>query len=96
MADNIEDSLACACSNNKVLKRGWSKEVISMIEREPNMSIMRQMLSLFKATYCDAARVSWEPVKYASGIVLSKIEDGELSWADSLAIAEERRTSVTS
>jgi hypothetical protein len=79
MADNIGDSLAGACSNNRVLKRGlvraggeyapsnpvpfpqdfvlglvkkyklmyedldiynWSQGVISMIEREPNMSII--------------------------------------------------------
>jgi hypothetical protein len=52
------------------------------------------MLSLFKATYRDAASAGWEPAKYAFGVVLSKIEDGEFSWADSLEIAEERRTSV--
>jgi hypothetical protein len=51
------------------------------------------MLSLIKATYRDAASAGWEPAKYAFGVVLSKIEDGEFSWADSLEIAEERRTS---
>jgi hypothetical protein len=72
----------------------WTQGCLAIIEREEDMETARGMLALLRATLRDAAYHGFEAARYSYGCILSMMEDGSLSWADSTRIAEERRSAL--
>jgi hypothetical protein len=67
---------------------------ISIIEREEDLPTVRAMLGQLRATMRDAQFHGYESARYAYGTILSLLEDGTVTWADSQRIADERRSAL--
>jgi hypothetical protein len=67
---------------------------ISIIEREDDLLTVRAMLMQLRATMHDAQFHGYESARYAYGTILSLLEDGTVTWADSQRIADERRSAL--
>jgi hypothetical protein len=64
--------------------------VLAIIEREDDISTMRHMLAHYRAVFRDAHNHRFEAAKWSSGVVLSMLEKGKLTWDQSYQMAEER------
>jgi hypothetical protein len=72
----------------------WAQGCISIIEREENPDTQRAILLTLRNTLRDAQFHGFEAARFSYGALLSMMEDGNLSWSDSQAIAEERRSAL--
>jgi hypothetical protein len=72
----------------------WSQGCISIIEREDNLDLQRAMLLTLRNTLPDAQFHGFEAARFSYGAMLSMMEDSNLSWSDSQAIAEERLSTL--
>jgi hypothetical protein len=72
----------------------WAQGCISIIEREENLDTQRAMLLTLRNTLRDAQFHGFEAARFSYGALLSMMEDGNLSWSDHQAIAEERRSAL--
>jgi hypothetical protein len=65
-------------------------------EAEENVSIMRLMLAHYRAVFRDAQSHGFEAARWSSGVILTMLERGEVTWDNTLKMAEERRTALIS
>jgi hypothetical protein len=72
----------------------WSQGCISITEKEENPETQQAMLLTLRNTLRDAQFHGFEAARFSYGALLSMLEDGNLSWSDTRAIAEERRSAL--
>jgi hypothetical protein len=72
----------------------WAQGCISIIEHEENLDTQRAMLLTLRNTLRHAQFHGFEAARFSYGALLSMMEDGNLSWSDNQAIAEERRSAL--
>jgi hypothetical protein len=72
----------------------WSQGVLSIMEAEENIDIIRYMLAHYRSVYRDAQNHGFEAAKWSNGVVLSMIEKGKLRWDQVYSMAEERRSAL--
>jgi hypothetical protein len=65
------------------------------MEAEEELSIIKLMLAHYRAVYRDMQNLGFEASKWASGVVLSLLEKGKLTWPQEEKMAEERRSALT-
>jgi hypothetical protein len=74
----------------------WAQGVLAIIEVEENVNIMRLMLAHYRAVFRDAQSHDFEAARWSSGVILTMLERGEVTWDNTLKMAEERRTALIS
>jgi hypothetical protein len=72
----------------------WTQGCISIIEKEENSETQRSMLLTLRNTLRDAQFHGFEAARFSYGALLSMMEDGNLFWSDTQAIAEERGSAL--
>jgi hypothetical protein len=72
----------------------WSQGVLSIMEAEENIDIIRYMLAHYRSVYRDAQNHGFEAAKWSNSVVLSMIEKGKLRWDQVYSMAEERRSAL--
>jgi hypothetical protein len=70
----------------------WAQGFLTIIAREPKVEIKNLMLEHLRELFHDAQFHGWEAVKYAHSVILSSLEYGDLTWFDTLRMADIRRT----
>jgi hypothetical protein len=55
-----------------------------------NVDIMRLMLAHYRAVFRDAQSHGFEAARWSSGVILTMLERGELTWDNTLKMADER------
>jgi hypothetical protein len=61
------------------------------MEREPDIFIVRNMISHLKLLFHDSLYYGWERAKNSHSVVLTDMEDGLYTWMDREKVAETRR-----
>jgi hypothetical protein len=59
------------------------------MEAEDELSIIKHMLAHYRAVYRDMQNHGFEAAKWASGVILSLLEKGKLTWPQTKKMAEE-------
>jgi hypothetical protein len=72
----------------------WSQGCLSIIEREENPETQWAMSLTLRSTLREAQFYGFKAARFSYSALLSMMEDGNLSWSDSQAIAEGRRSSL--
>jgi hypothetical protein len=72
----------------------WAQGVLAIMEGEDDISTIKQMLAHYRAVFRDANNHGFEAAKWSSGVVLSLLEKGKLTWDQSYHMAEERRSAL--
>jgi hypothetical protein len=73
----------------------WSQGILAIMEAEEELSIIKRMLAHYRAVYRDMQNHGFEALKWASGVILSLLEKGKLTWSQEEKMAEERRSALT-
>jgi hypothetical protein len=69
----------------------WSYGYVSIIEKQANPLVQRNMLAHLKDTYIDSILYGFKRAKGVHGKILTAIEDGKVTWHKPQAIAELRK-----
>jgi hypothetical protein len=69
----------------------WSYGYVSIIEKQANPTVQRNMLAHLKDTYMDSILYGFKRAKGVHSKVLTAIEDGKVTWHEPQAIAELRK-----
>jgi hypothetical protein len=72
----------------------WAQGVLAIIEYEEDVTTMRHMLSHYRSVFRDAQCHGFEAAKWSSGVVLSLLEKGKITWDQTYKVAEERRDAL--
>jgi hypothetical protein len=72
----------------------WSQGILSIMEAEEELSVIKYMLAHYRSVYRDAQNHGFEAAKWSSGVVLSLLEKGRLTWDQTYKMAEERRSAL--
>jgi hypothetical protein len=73
----------------------WVFSYAAIVEAQTNPSIARHMLVHLQNLMGDAQSHGFEVVKYAHGVILSRLEMGKLTWPEVHEMSESRRTAIT-
>jgi hypothetical protein len=69
----------------------WSYGYVSIIEKQSNPIVQKNMLSHLKDTYMDSMLYGFKRAKGVHGMVLTAIEDGKVTWFEPQSISELRK-----
>jgi hypothetical protein len=72
----------------------WSQGILSIMEAEEELSVIKYMLTHYRSVYRDAQNHGFEAAKWSNGVVLSMLEKGKLTWDQTYKMAEERRSAL--
>jgi hypothetical protein len=72
----------------------WTLGYAAIVEQEPDPYISKLMLVHLQNLMQDAQFSGFEAAKYAHGMILSQLERGRFTWADTLAMSEVRRSAI--
>jgi hypothetical protein len=73
----------------------WSQGILAIMEAEDELSTIKYMLAHYRAVYRDMQNHGFEAAKWASGVILSLLEKGKVTWPQTEKMAEERRSALT-
>jgi hypothetical protein len=69
--------------------------ILAIMEAEEELSVVKRMLAHYRSVYRDMQNHGFEAAKWVSGVVLSLLEKGKLTWSQEEKMAEERRSALT-
>jgi hypothetical protein len=72
----------------------WTLGYAAIVEQEPDPYISKLMLVHLQNLMEDAQFSGFEAAKYAPGMILSQLERGRFTWADTLTMSEVRRSAI--
>jgi hypothetical protein len=73
----------------------WVLGYAAIIEAHTDNQIARHMLVHLQNLMGDAQSHGFEVIKYAHGVILSRLEMGKLAWSEVHEMSEARRTAIT-